>query len=174
MSKLSYSDFSSKVQEYKNGRVILNDGQHYSPYETYTGSSKPQQNFTSSVKGIYEESSVSSMFFSKENANLIHQEIIQGVYQQTGQSISRQSDSSLQIIMRSLYLQYGKNLPCQIKEQVSELNNHVIKECLRIILPNIQQTIGYQQDLSRLPGSLDRPVNMSSTGSKMLYDKIAF
>ena len=36
-----------------------------------------------------------------------------------------------------IYLQYGKNLPCQIKEQVLELNKEVIKECLKIIIPNI-------------------------------------
>jgi len=175
MSQLSFSDFSNKIQEYKNGRVILNDGQHYLPYETYTGSSKPsQQGFNGSVKGIYEESSVSSMYFSKENVDLVHQEIIKGVYQQSGQAISRQSDSNLQIIMRSLYLQYGKNLGCQIKEQVAELNSYVIKEAIRIILPNIQQSIGYRRDLNQLPGSIDRPVNLSSTGTKMLYDKIAF
>ena len=177
MSKLSYSDFSTKIQEYKNGRVILNDGQHYLPYETYTGSNVPQTNFSGSMKGIQEESTVAKMFFSKENVDLIQQEIIKSVYQQIGQTISRQSDLHLQIIMRSIHLQYGKNLPCQIKEQTHELNRLVIKEALHIIIPNIQQTIGYRQELSKLPGALDRPLNVSSAGNilqALIKDRTAF
>jgi hypothetical protein len=177
-SRLSFSglpnDFSEKMQEYKNGRLILNDGQHYVPYETYTGSSQAQTNFNDTLKGIHQPTPVSNLFFSKENVDLIQQEIIKNVYQQLGEIISRQSDLNLQIIMKSYYLQYGKNMPCQIKEQVNELNQLVIKECVRIIIPNVQQTIGYRRDLTKMPTVLDRPINMSQSGTKMLYDKIAF
>jgi hypothetical protein len=76
--------------------------------------------------------------------------------------------------MRSIYLQYGKNLPCQIKEQVIELNEEVLKECMRIVLPNIQQTIGYRNDLQKLPTVMNRAINVSSKGSKTLYDKVGF
>uniref|UniRef100_A0A6C0E719 Minor capsid protein P8 central region domain-containing protein n=1 Tax=viral metagenome TaxID=1070528 RepID=A0A6C0E719_9ZZZZ len=177
-SRLSFSglsnDFSDRVQEYKNGRIVLNDGQRYIPYETYTGSSQPQTNFNDTLKGIHQPTKVSNLFFSKENVDLIQQEIIKNVYQQMGEVISRQSDLNLQIIMKSYYLQYAKNLPCQIREQVNELNQMVIKECVKIIIPNIQQTIGYRRDLTKMPVTLDRPINMSQSGTKMLYDKIAF
>jgi hypothetical protein len=76
--------------------------------------------------------------------------------------------------MRSFYLQYGKNLPCQIKEQVLELNEEVYKECIKIIVPNIQQTIGYRRDLSQLPTTMTRAINVSSRGTKTLYDNIGF
>ena len=56
--------------------------------------------------------------------------IIKRVYNQTNHVISRQSDMNLQIIMRSIYLQYGKNLPTGIPEQVQELNNSKIYEFL--------------------------------------------
>jgi hypothetical protein len=177
-SKLSFSglsgNFSDRVAEYKNGRVILNDGQHYVPYETYTGSSQPEINFNDTMKGLPQQTKVSILYFSKENVDLIQQEIIKNVYQQIGEVISRQSDLNLQIIMKSYYLQYGKNLSCQVKEQVNELNQMVIKECTRIIIPNIQQTIGYRRDLTKMPTTLDRPINLSQSGTKMLYDKIAF
>ena len=81
---------------------------------------------------------------------------------------------NLQIIMRSIYLQYGKNLPCQIKEQVIELNEEVYKECLRIIVTNIEQTIGYRNDLVKLPQTMQRAINVSSKGTKTLYDKVGF
>jgi len=105
---------------------------------------------------------------------LIQDEIIKQVFNQTRYVITRQSDMNLQIIMRSIYLQYGKNLPCQIKEQVLELNKEVIKECLKIIIPNIQQTIGYRNDINKLPVTMDRSLNVSVKGSKTLYDKVGF
>lgn len=174
VSRLSYSDFSSKLEEYKNGRVILNDNKNYIPYESHVGSSQKQKCFGNSIRSIHQATSLSETFFSRENADIIHQEIIKRVYRQTGNVISRQSDTNLEIIMRSIYLQYGKNLPCQIKEQVIELNEEVIKECLKIIVPNIQQTIGYRRDLTQLPTTINRPINVSSKGTKMLHDKIGF
>ena len=182
MSSLNYSDFSSnnnsaeftkKLDQYENGRVVLY-GANYSPYETYSGSLEPQKCFTDSIKRVHVSTSLTESFFSAENVNLIQQEIIKRVYTQTNHVISRQSDMNLQIIMRSTYLQYGKNLPCQIKEQVIELNEEVFKECLRIIVPNIEQTIGYRNDLVKLPQTMQRAINVSSKGTKTLYDKVGF
>ena len=174
MSNLNFSDFSKKMEEYANGRVILYSGANFSPYETYQGSLQPQKCFSDSVKHLHVASSLTESYFSRENVDLIQQELIKRIYNQTGHVISRQSDMNLQIIMRSIYLQYGKNLPCQIKEQVIELDEEVIKECIRIILPNIQQTIGYRNDLQKLPTVMNRSINVSSKGTKTLYDKVGF
>ncbi len=174
MSNLNFSDFSKKMEDYANGRVILYSGTNFAPYETYQGSLEPQKCFTDSVKHIHVASSLTESYFSRENVDSIQQELIKRIYNQTGHAISRQSDMNLQIIMRSIYLQYGKNLPCQIKEQVIELNEEVLKECMRIILPNIQQTIGYRNDLQKLPTVMNRALNVSSKGSKTLYDKVGF
>jgi hypothetical protein len=174
MSNLNFSNFTKKMEEYANGRVILYSGSNFSPYETYQGSLEPQKCFTDSVKHIHVATSLTESYFSRENVDLIQQELIKRIYNQTGHVISRQSDMNLQIIMRSIYLQYGKNLPCQIKEQVIELNEEVFKECIRIIVPNIQQTIGYRNDLQKLPTVMNRSINVSSKGSKTLYDKVGF
>jgi hypothetical protein len=168
------SNFSDKLEDYKNGRVILYSGENYSPYETYSGSKEPQKCFNDSIKHTHVATSLSESYFSKENVDYVQDEIIKRVYKQTGHVISRQSDMNLQIIMRSIYLQYGKNLPCQIKEQVLELDEEVIKEALKIIIPNIEQTIGYRKDISELPRTMNRPINVSSAGTKTLYDKIGF
>jgi hypothetical protein len=181
MSGLNYSNyvgnsssFQKKFEEYKNGRVVLYTGDNYKPYETYSGSLSQQKCFDDSINHIHTATSLTEGYFSKENVDVIQNEIIKRVYNQSGYVISRQSDTNLQIIMRSIYLQYGKNLPCQIKEQIIELNEEVYKECLRIILPNIQQTIGYRNDLNKLPVTMNRSVNVSSKGSKTLYDRIGF
>ncbi len=176
MSGLNYSNvnFNQKFENYKNGRVILYQGQNFVPYESYVGSRQPQQCFSESINHLHTPTSLTEAYFSRENVDTIQNEIIKRIYNQTNYVISRQSDTNLQIIMRSIYLQYGKNLPCQIKEQVLELNEEVYKECLRIIIPNIQQTIGYRNDLSKLPQTMERAINISSKGTKTLYDKVGF
>jgi hypothetical protein len=177
MSALNFSEFTNNLnnnQNYQNGRVTLYSGSNFSPYETYTGSLEPQKCFDDSVKRIHVSTPLTESFFSRENVDLIQQELIKRIYNQTGYVISRQSDMNLQIIMRSIYLQYGKNLPCQIKEQVIELNEEVLKECIKIVLPNIEQTIGYRKDLTKLPAPMTRAINVSNTGSKQLYDKVGF
>ncbi len=178
MSALNFSDFNQDLQknlnDYRNGRVVVYSGTNYAPYESYVGSNQPQQCFNDSVKRIHVATSLTESFFSRENVDLIQNEIIKQVFNETKYVITRQSDMNLQIIMRSIYLQYGKNLPCQIKEQVIELNSEVVKECLRIIIPNIQQTIGYRNDINKLPVTMDRSLNVSVKGSKTLYDKLGF
>jgi hypothetical protein len=181
MSNLNYSNyvgnssnFQQKLEEYKNGRVVLYTGDNYKPYETYSGSLNQQKCFNDGINRIHTATSLSDSFFSKENVDVIQNEIIKRVYNQSSYVISRQSDVNLQIIMRSIYLQYGKNLPCQIKEQVIELNEEVYRECLRIIIPNIKQTIGYRNDLNKLPPTMNRSLNVSSKGTKTLYDKVGF
>lgn len=171
---LNFSNFNKKFEEYKNGRVILYDNNNYTPYETYVGSKQPQKCFTDSVARIHQATSLTESFFSSENVELIQNTLIKRIYDNYSFVISRQSDMNLQIIMRSIYLQYGKNLPCMIKEQVLELNEEVYKECIKIIVPNIQQTIGYRRDLSQLPTTMNRAVNVNSRGTKTLYDKVGF
>ena len=46
--------------------------------------------------------------------------------------------------MRSMYLQYAKNLNYDIKEQVKELNTMVIRWCVDEIIKNVKQYIGYK------------------------------
>ncbi len=86
--------------------------------------------------------------------------------------ISRQSDLHLLIIMRSIYLQYGRNLLCDIKEQVHTLNEMVIKECVGRILVEIEQRSKYNDFVSHLPQQIPLPKNMSIKGDKILYSKI--
>ena len=39
--------------------------------------------------------------------------------------------------MKSIYLQYSRNLSYDIKEQVIILNKYVVDECVSIIIPNV-------------------------------------
>ena len=83
-------------------------------------------------------------------------------------NIGRQKDDELKIVMRSIYFQYSKNLPNNIKEQVLDLNTRVIDWCVPEIISNIKQSIQYLKDISTLPEPLDRSVLPSKKGTKTL------
>ena len=78
------------------------------------------------------------------------------VYLRSGKKhiIGRQSDTQLQIIMRSIYLQNSKNLNTDIKGQIQELNKLVIDYCVPNILVEVEQYIQYKVSVSKIPEPL--------------------
>jgi hypothetical protein len=85
--------------------------------------------------------------------------------------IGRQSDDELKIIMRSIYLQYSRNLPDNIMQQVKELNSRVIDWAVPQIMTNLKQDEKYKQDISTLPEPLERSQLPSTKGTKTLEIK---
>ena len=119
-----YNNNSAGLEEF-NGRLFLDPNQKVEKYDLYKDSSKEQQNVQNSLNYNQEETPLSVIYFSKNNLDRIQQEIKLRVYQITkedndplyiksnnnnGIVISRQDDLQLQIIMRSMYLQYAKNM----------------------------------------------------------------
>ena len=70
--------------------------------------------------------------------------------------------------MRSIYLQYGKNLPYNINQQIDELNNRVVTWAVENIITNIDQYISYKKTCSTLPMPLERAQLPSQKGTKTL------
>ena len=71
--------------------------------------------------------------------------------------------------MRSVYLSEGKNLLCNVEQQIAKLNSSVIEEAVRIIIPQIQQYLGYRHEISTPRCIMSHPVNVSTKGNK-IYD----
>lgn len=157
-----------------NGRVdIINNQLSPSDYNNslYTEGNNPNAVFhNEALKGIQTESILSRSFFSDRNIDIIQNNIRYTVYKESNKKhiIGRQSDIQLQIVMRSIYLQYSKNLNTDIREQIMELNSMVVNYCVPKILSEIQQYIGYKQDISKLPDPIDRSLNLSVKGTKTL------
>lgn len=164
-----------------NGRIFLNNNETVNEYDLYKDSSKEAHNFKNTLGYNQESTPLSVAYFSKNNVDAIQQEIKLRVYQITkedndplyiksnnnnGIVISRQDDLQLQIIMRSMYLQYAKNMNSDITEQINELNELVIKECIPSIITNIKQHLLYVSDIQRYPMPMDHSVNSSSKGDK--------
>ena len=113
---------------------------------------------------------VSAIFFSDNNVNLLQTGIYNKILNISAgkYNIGRQSDTDLKIIMRSIYFQYGKNTPNNIKEQVLDLNTRVIDWCVPEILSNIKQSDKYIMDISTMPIPLDRSILPTQKGLRTL------
>ena len=79
------------------------------------------------IKLLLQLIQLNQLFFSHKNLDLIQDMIRYRVYMKSNQKyiIGKQSNVEVQIVMRSIYLQQSTNLPTNIKEQISYLNNLV-------------------------------------------------
>jgi len=123
------------------------------------------------LRGNWYETPLSRTFFGPENTKRIQAEIKQSVYEKSGPKqwvIDDQSADELQIVMRSMFLQYAKNLDIDIPGQIRELNTLVVEWCE----PRISSEIGmyeyYLKDISTLPIPIAHPTLLSSAGTKSL------
>jgi hypothetical protein len=157
----------ARAQQYGfNGRIFLAPDEHVKPFELYKNSTQQQDTNVSIISNIVVPNAVSRTFFSNDNVERLQLQIIQAVYNSCQKKISKQSYQELQIIMKSMYLQYGKNLPTNIEEQVQTLNNYVVQECVRIIVPNVLQYNKYLEDITSPIPVMPRSQNVSSKGTK--------
>lgn len=112
-----------------------------------------------SIKGIHEHSGLSESYFSQQNIATIQGTIRYEVHQRTNKVIERQSESEINIVMRSIYLQNGNPVISSndIVNEVQRLNEMVVDFCVDQITTQVKQHEGYIQKLSSLPIPIDRP-----------------
>ena len=151
-----------------NGRVQLSTNESVKPYDLYKDSNSQQNTNVSLISNIVVPNALSRTFFSNDNVERLQLQIINEVYKQSQNKtkIGKQSYQELQIIMKSMYLQYGRNLPTNIEEQVLTLNKYVVDECVRIVLPNVTQYSKYLTDITSPIPVMPRSQNVSNKGYK--------
>ena len=157
-----------------NGRVDLSHQSNLIQYGFFNELKKNPNHFESNaIRHIHTNSPVSSLFFSQLNIDTLQNGIRYSVYNSTNTKhiISKQSETELQVIMRSMYLQYSKNMMENVVEQVKELNSKVLDYVVPRILVELNQFVNYRNDLTYLPVPLERSKNMSSAGTKFLHMK---
>jgi len=123
------------------------------------------------MRGNWGETVLSRTFFGPENMKIVQNAIRKEVYDRSKEKrwvIDEQSADELQIVMRSLYLQYAKNLDYDIPGQIRDLNDLVLEWCVPRILSEIGMYEYYLKDISQMPIPLSHPVSQSSAGSKSL------
>lgn len=170
------------VQPTYNGRVSFEDSPSASgkpiasmPGFSYSTTSSSGA-ISDAVKGNLIVTPLNSAFFSPANVEIIQNKIRYEVYVKSGNKhiIDKQSTDDLLIVMRSMYYQYGKNLPDHIKEQVIELNQIVSDWSVPKILAEIEMYYQYRKDISTMPVPLSHPVLLNSAGTRSLPFKPFF
>ena len=123
------------------------------------------------LKSIQNKSKLSDLFFSKFNIDSLQKIIKYRVWIESNKKhkIADQSEHQLKIIMRSIFLQYGKFNENNIVNQVKELNERVCKYSISNILSNIEMYIGYKKTVSYLPMPIVLPENVSIKGANIVY-----
>jgi|UniRef100_A0A6C0DPT4 hypothetical protein len=123
------------------------------------------------LRGNWEQTDLSKVFFSSENISQIQNKIRRTVFEKSqpkGYVIDDQSVDELKIIMRALYYQYSRNLPYDISGQIDELNDRVVQWSVPHILSAVDHYHYYLDDISKLPTPLPHSVNVSRAGTKSL------
>lgn len=125
--------------------------------------------FRGAMTGNWYDTSLSDAFFSGRNIQIIQNGIRAGVYNRSnGQYVvGEQSRDELLIVMRSVFLQYSKNQPNNVKQQIDFLNRLVLDYAIGQVYGEAQGYIKYKYDASNMYEPIARPV-MSTTNDKQL------
>jgi hypothetical protein len=82
--------------------------------------------------------------------------------------IGRQSDIELEIVMRSIYLQFSLNQSSNLREQIRQLDEKVIDEVCPGIITAVKQYLQYKLDITNMPKPIELPKNETIKGEKTL------
>jgi hypothetical protein len=154
-----------------NGRVnILNPNTQFQFSLFKTNDNNRTTSYNDALVGNWNDTLLSKAFFSSNNMTIIQNGIRAGVFKISNgrYSVAPQDETNLKIIMRSIFLQNARNDPNNITEQLSELNNLVLKYCIPNVFSEATSYIKYKNDVSTLAVPMKRPTFVSVKGDKQL------
>ena len=128
--------------------------------------------FRDAMTGNWYNTVLSDAFFSAGNIQILQNGIRAGVYKRSNGMyvVGNQDCDELKIIMRSMFLQYAKNLPTDITGQIQELNKLVLDYAIKQVYGEAEGYMKYKRDVSTMYTPIPRPV-MSKTNDKQLVLK---
>lgn len=126
------------------------------------------------VRGNFEKTPMNQAYFSKANFQIIQNAIRATVHEKSGEIIDPVGTDDLFMVMRAIYLQYSRNLACNIPEQIAELNSRVVTWCVPKILAELSMYRTYIKDITSLPVPMSHPVLLNEAGTRSLPFKPFF
>jgi len=105
-------------------------------------------------------------FFSEMNIDRLQQLIQGAVFGMIGARIDRQSDVDLKLVTRSYYLQYARNDPTRVAEELSELNERVVNFCANRIAVEVEAYRYYRKDILDFPAPISLPIDVKVYGTR--------
>lgn len=106
-------------------------------------------------------------YYSKTNVEYLQNTIISSVKTATGYTIGPQDPMDLYNLMRKVYTDYMVIDYDDVPNQVSRMNDVVVKSATRTISTGIIQNLIYLRDIATLPVPPDAPRNTSTYGLKL-------
>ena len=146
-----------------NGRVNIigpNTGNIFSLYDRIPVQQKSTE-YRNALAGTWNNNILSTTFFSSENIRILQNAIKKGVYTASNGNfvIGDQDEDTLKIIMRSIFLQNSRNNDNNIKQQIINLNDKVIKYAVPQIYGEAEGYVRYKHDVSTLATPIERPLS---------------
>ena len=145
----------------QNGREnIIN----YNPYDKFKlydqiKVKNKSTDYRNALQGSWCNCPLSKKFFNKENIELIQNILKKKVYQYSNYEIGHQNENALKMNMQNIYFEYSKNLPDNIQQQISELNEILTNKLVPKIISEATAYIKYKRDISTLNVPINRPIS---------------
>jgi hypothetical protein len=157
---MSALDNMNNINNMNNGRINISVPSTAEQFKMYDKIDTKISSFRDALTGNWENTILSDLFFSKENIELLNNNIRKGVYDKSNglYLIGQQSQEELKIIMRAVYLQNSLNLFDNYTLQIQALNKIIIDYCVAQIFGEVKSYIKYTQDVSSLAMPISRPV----------------
>lgn len=121
--------------------------------------------YRDAMVGNWENTDLSTMFFSGANIQTLQQGIREGVYNMSkgAYNVGNQDCDTLKIIMRSIFLQYSANVANNIQAQINALNKLVLDYSIPQVYGGAQSYMKYCHDASTLVTPLSNPQATSTS-----------
>lgn len=162
---------ASSVQSVHNGRVKWSeDHRTHQSFSLNDKSVAAKDDRNMRARKMHGATPLNTAFFSSENVKRIQLLLKESVFRKSnGQFvIGNQDDTTLTIIMQSVYNQHAKHSEENIELQILELNAHIAEYAVPVIYSNILQYIQFKKDITSLPVPINRFENLSSKEDKTL------
>lgn len=127
--------------------------------------------FREALNDVWQETPLSTAFFSKANVAALQKGIQDGVFRMSnGQfRIGMQSDEQLRTIMRNIFVVNSKHSTDNLERQVQGLNNMVLRQTIRQVYGEAEGYIKYRRDASKIAVPLAPPMMTKSNDRQLIY-----
>lgn len=156
------------IEEVEQQRTYMGDAK-YRKQQNMTDKSLYETPYKNVLTGIQELGPFSKAFFSKQNLDLIQENIRYIVYTKSKNVISTQDETNLVVIMREVYLQNSRNPSSNIelmRAEIKRLNDLVYAKVVPSILSEILQYKAYLSDIDKVRTPIELPINSTRVGLK--------
>lgn len=171
------SEYRTQPQQRSNGRIPLMHSGNAHPY-TFAQMGKPATDAPAARLGSMQQPTIlSRTYFSEGNTQILQNALRKRVHDITNTVVEEQNVEQLQLVMRSVFLQYSRNQTYSaevIRAQVTELNAKVLDYCVPIVVSNLKQYQQYLKDVSTMPTPMEYGLATSQAGSRSLELKPFF